>query len=54
MVVMTIKGLFGSHIFGTFMCNKILDNLSKFQGEMSSCSKVVNKNVVGFLVPLKI
>jgi len=27
------------------MRNKILGQLPKFQGKMSSCSKIVNKNV---------
>jgi len=35
--------LLGLH-FSTFMRNKILNNVPKFQGQTSSCSKVMNKN----------
>jgi len=46
MVVMATKDVFGFNFFGTFMRNKILGIVSKFQGYMSSCSKVMNKKVV--------
>jgi len=32
---MVTKGLFGFNFFGTFMRNKILDNVPNFQGKMS-------------------
>jgi len=47
MLVMATKGLFGLYLFGNFMRNRILGIVSKFQGKMSSCSKVMNKKVVG-------
>jgi len=34
---MATKDLFGFYYFGTFMCNKILDMVSKFQGKITSC-----------------
>jgi len=47
MVVMATNGPFGLYFFGTFMRNRILGIVPKFQGKMSSCSKVMNKKVVG-------
>jgi len=45
MIAMTTKGLFGFQFF-SFMCNKILGIVPKFQIVMSYCSKVMNKNMV--------
>jgi len=42
MVAMAAKGLLGFPFFGTFMRNKILGIVPKFQGKMSFCSKVMN------------
>jgi len=49
-VVFPTTGLLGFFMFGTFMRNKILGIVLKFQGKMSSCSKVMNKTVVGLIV----
>jgi len=46
MVVMATSP-FGLYFFSTFMRIRILGIVPKFQGNMSSYSKVVNKKVVG-------
>jgi len=45
MVVMATMGLFGLYFYflGAFMRNKILGIFPKFQGKMSSYSKVMKK-----------
>jgi len=43
MVVMATMGLFGLYFLGAFMRNKILGIFPKFQGKMSSYSKVMKK-----------
>jgi len=43
MVVMATNGPFGLYYFGTFMHNRTLGIVPKFQGKTSSCSKVMKK-----------